>query len=369
MKQRDCRRIRRILFSARRFLTFFLLMCFVITSCMLLFLGQVQQDMAAELPRAVIEQAAKYTFANILLLSLLCTIADAVWRRFTVGRPVRRIVLGAERIMQGDFSVRIPPLHSAGSLDGFDIIIDSFNRMAQELSGIETLRTDFISNVSHELKTPLAVIQNCGILLQQPSLPEEQRLEYARQMTEAARRLASLITNILKLNKLENQQIFPARKRYDLGEQLCECLLGFEQAWEEKRLDIETELEEGVFVNTDAELLSLVWNNLFSNAVKFTGEGGRISLSLKTEGDSAIVRVADTGCGISPEVGRHIFEKFYQGDPSHAAQGNGLGLALVRRVMDIIGGEITVESAVGKGSSFTVILRRETGEKRETDSA
>ena len=219
MRGRDGRRLRRLLFSARRFCIFFLLMCFVITCCMLLFLGQVQRDMGleAELPRAVIEQAAKYTFANILLLSLLCTILDEIWRRFTVGRPVRRIVRGAERIMRGDFSVRIQPIHSTDSLDGFDTIIGSFNRMAQELSGIETLRTDFISNVSHELKTPLAVIQNYGTLLQQPDLPEDQRLDYARQLTEAARRLASLITNILKLNKLENQQIFPAQQTYDLG--------------------------------------------------------------------------------------------------------------------------------------------------------
>ena len=267
--------------------------------------------------------------------------------------------------MKGDFSVRIQPLHSAGSLDGFDTIIDSFNRMAQELSGIETLRTDFISNVSHELKTPLAVIQNYGTLLQQPDLPEEQRLAYAKQLTGAARRLANLITNILKLNKLENQQIYPARQTYDLGEQLCECLLGFEQAWEEKGLDIDTDLEENVHVTTDAELLSLVWNNLFSNAVKFTGAGGRISLSLRTEGADAVVRVSDTGRGISPEVGRHIFEKFYQGDPSHAAQGNGLGLALVKRVVDIIGGDISVESTVGKGSSFTVRLRRDGDESVE----
>ncbi len=363
-------RIRRILFSLRRFFIFFLMMCFVVTCCMLLFLGQMQRDigLAEDLPRTVIEQAAKYTFFNILFLSLLCTIVDAIWRRFTVGRPVRRIVRAAENIMQGDFSVRIPPIHGGDHLDGFDIVIDSFNRMAQELSGIETLRTDFISNVSHELKTPLAVIQNYGTLLQQTGLPDEKRLEYAKQLTEAARRLASLITNILKLNKLENQQIFPARQTYDLGEQLCECLLGFEHAWEEKNLDIDTQLAEEVYVNTDAELLSLVWNNLFSNAVKFTDAGGSISLSLKAEGDTAVVQVTDTGCGISPEVGRHIFEKFYQGDPSHAAQGNGLGLALVKRVVDIIGGDISVESSLGKGSTFTVRLRRVVHETVQTPS-
>ena len=156
--------------------------------------------------------------------------------------------------------------------------------MAQELSGTETLRTDFIANVSHELKTPLAVIQNYGTMLQQPGLPEEKRMEYAKAITEASRRLADLITNILKLNKLENQQIYPQVETYDLGEQLCECLLTFEEAWEEKELEIETDVQEAVLVDADAQLLSLVWNNLFSNAVKFTEPHGKISLSLRTRG-------------------------------------------------------------------------------------
>lgn len=123
-------------------------------------------------------------------------------------------------------------------------------------------------------------------------------------------------------------------------------------------MEIDTDLEEEVFVSTDAELLSLVWNNLFSNAVKFTDLNGKISLSLKTEGEFAVVQVSDTGCGIPPEVGKHIFEKFYQGDTSHAMQGNGLGLALVKRVVDIVGGDISVSSEVGKGSTFVVRLRR-----------
>ena len=243
-------------------------------------------------------------------------------------------------------------------MDGFNTIIDYFNRMAEELSGTETLRTDFISNVSHELKTPLAVIQNYGNMLAQPGLSEGQRREYAEAITDTSRRLANLITNILKLNKLENQQIFPTVRTYSLSEQLCECFLSFEGAWDAKNLEIETDLAENVMVDTDAELLSLVWNNLFSNAIKFTEPGGLVSLSLKTEGSLAIVTVSDTGCGISRETGAHIFEKFYQGDTSHAIQGNGLGLALVKRVIDIIGAEISVESEVGKGSTFIVKLKR-----------
>ena len=148
------------------------------------------------------------------------------------------------------------------------------------------------------------------------------------------------------------------QQTYNLGEQLCASLLSFEEVWEAKRLELDTEIEEEVYVESDEELLSLVWNNLFSNAIKFTEPGGKVFLRLKTEGNMAAVQVADTGCGISKEVGRHIFEKFYQGDPSRSAQGNGLGLALVKRVVDIVGGDISVESEVGKGSIFTVRIRR-----------
>ena len=167
-----------------------------------------------------------------------------------------------------------------------------------------------------------------------------------------------LITNILKLNKLENQQIFPKAEAFDLSEQLCGALLQFEDAWESKNLNIETDIEDGVRIRSDSELLTLVWNNLVSNAVKFTPEGGAIGVSLKTEGDSIVVTVSDTGCGMKAETGKHIFEKFYQGDTSHATQGNGLGLALVKRVMDILSGEIGVQSVYGEGSTFTVKLKR-----------
>ena len=230
--------------------------------------------------------------------------------------------------------------------------------MAQELQSVETLRTDFIANVSHEMKTPLAVMQNYGTLLQAPDLTEDKRMEYAKGVTDASRRLSEMMTNILKLNRLENQKIFPETTEFDLGEQLCECLLQFENVWEKKNIEIETDIAENIRVEADAELLSLVWNNLFSNAFKFTDEGGTVSVSLTATEHHAIVKVQDTGCGMSPEVGTHIFEKFYQGDTSHATQGNGLGLPLVKRVIDIMQGEINVESALGNGSVFTVKIRR-----------
>lgn len=355
----------RWLFSIRRYITFFLLMAFVISCCMTLFLNMMARSAGLSLTKEHIEQAAKVTFLNVILLSLLCTVIDEIRRKFMVDRPVQNIVKAAEQITKGDFSVRIPPLHTFDRTSGFDVIADYLNQMAEELSGTETLRTDFIANVSHELKTPLAVMQNYGTMLQQPNLPEEKRMEYAKAITDASHRLADLITNILKLNKLENQQIYPSVKTYNLGEQLCECLLSFEGAWEAKDLEIDTDVEEEVLVDNDAELLSLVWNNLFSNAVKFTEPHGKISLSLQSEGAYAVVQVSDTGCGIPSEIGKHIFEKFYQGDTSHATQGNGLGLALVKRVIEIIGGDISVSSEVGKGSTFTVKLRKKQEESSE----
>ena len=349
---------RQALQAVNHYIVFFLLVAFVITCCMSLFVTTLSGSMGITFTEENIASAAKLTFANVLLLSFLFTVIDMLRRKWTVDRPVKRITDAAQKIMQGDFSTRIEPLRGVLGENQFNQIIDCFNKMAEELSGTETLRTDFIANVSHELKTPLAVMGNYATMLQQPGLSEEKKNEYAKAISEAARRLAALITNILKLNKLENQQIFPAFAEYDLGEQLCQALLQFEDAWEAKNLNIETDIQEDVRIHSDGELLSLVWNNLISNAVKFTPEGGTIGLGLKTEGDFVAVSVWDTGCGIRPEVGRHIFEKFYQGDTSHAMQGNGLGLALVKRVVDILNGEIGVESVYGQGSTFTVRIRR-----------
>ncbi len=350
--------LQKLLLSIYHYFCFFLLMAFVITCCMVLFLTTMSNSTGIELSGENIRSAAIITFLNVVLLSAICTVIDAIRRRIMIDRPVKKIVSAANRIATGDYSVRIPRLNTLNRDDRLDEIIECFNQMAEELSGIETLQTDFIANVSHELKTPLAIMQNYSMLLQRPDLSEEDRLHYAKSISEACRRLAGLITNILKMNKLENQQIYPSATPYKLNEQLCECLLAFENVWEEKEIEIDTELAEDVGICADPELLSLVWNNLFSNAFKFTDKGGRVSVSLRVDGEHAVVSVADTGCGITPEVGKHIFEKFYQGDASHATQGNGLGLALVRRVVDIMGGDIAVSSEVGKGSTFTVRLRR-----------
>ena len=350
-------RFRNVLKTINNYVVFFLTVAFAVSCCILLFVRTLADSMGLVFTQENIGAAAKVTFLNVLLLTLLFGTIDHIRRKIMVDRPVQIITQATEQIMQGDFSVRVRPMHGAG-MEGFNQIGMAINAMAQELSGTETLRTDFIANVSHELKTPLAVMGNYAAMLQRPGITEDEKNEYAKAISEAARKLAQLITNILKLNKLENQQIFPQPKEFDLSEQLCECLLVFEDAWEAKNLEIETDIQEDVRIKSDPELLSLVWNNLISNAVKFTPDGGRIGLSLKTQGSSVVVQVRDTGCGMKPEVGQHIFEKFYQGDTSHATQGNGLGLALVKRVIDILNGEIGVQSVYGEGSTFTVKIKR-----------
>ncbi len=350
----------KLLKSVSRFLVIFLLVSFLITCCVMLFVSELSKTVEVDFGREELNTAAKLTFLNVILLSLLLTCFDLIRKKVTVKLPAKKITDAAEKIMHGDFSARISS--SVDVFDGFGEIADCFNAMAKELSGMETLRSDFIANVSHELKTPLAVIGNYATLLRRPELSEEKRIEYSESIGEASRCLADLITDILRLNKLENQQIFPKSECYDLGEQLCECLLSYEDIWENKCIDIVTNIEDGVFVRSDPEMMSIVWNNLFSNALKFTDNGGRVSVAVRAEGTKAIVQISDTGCGISGDVGAHIFDKFYQGDTSHTTQGNGLGLALVKRVIDITGSEISVESELLKGSTFTVKMEREYAE-------
>ena len=346
-----------VLKAINNYIVFFITVGFAVSCCMMLFLNTFANTMGIQFTSENVSVAAKVTFGNVILITFLFGTIDYIRRKIMVDRPVKIITDATEEIMNGDFSVRIETMRGTG-MEGFNQISAAVNTMAEELSSIETLRTDFIANVSHEMKTPLAVMQNYGTLLQAQELSDDLRIEYAKGVTDGSRRLAEMMTNILKLNRLENQQIFPQAVEFDLGEQICECLLQFENVWESADIEIDTDIAEDVNISADAELLSLVWNNLFSNAFKFTEPGGQVSVTLAATKHHAIVKVKDTGCGMTPEVGAHIFEKFYQGDTSHSVQGNGLGLALVKRVIDIMKGEITVESAVGVGTTFTVKIRR-----------
>ncbi len=290
----------------------------------------------------------------IVFLSLAVTVLDLILHRVTTERPVGRIAESACRIAAGDFTVRQEPAHPYGRYDAYDCILLDLNRAAAELAESEKTRLSFISNVSHELKTPLAVIQSYAQTLARGGLDEATQREYLGVLSDTAERLASLVHNVLRLNRLEHRRLLAELSDVRLDEQLAQCILQFDDVITQKGLELVCDLDE-VTIRSDEGCLELVWNNLLSNAVKFT-DAGQIGVTLKREQGRAVVTVSDTGCGMSAETGKHIFEQFYQGDTSHAKEGNGLGLALVRKVIDVLGGEIAVESEEGKGSTFRVTL-------------
>ena len=296
----------------------------------------------------------------IFMAALATAIIGIIRERFFI-QPMRKLSEAARNIAKGDFSVRITPRHRDGKRDFFDVMIADFNTMAEELASIETLKNDFIADVSHEIKTPLSVIQSYTSSLQNNEMRAEDRTEYIKTILNATQKLSVLVTNILRLSKLENQEILSEAKPFDLSEQLRRCALMFVEKFEQKNIRFEEDLDE-VSVCYDANMLEIVWNNLLSNAVKFTGFGGSIFMSLKMQKDSrqdfVQVSVTDTGCGMTEASQKRAFDKFYQADASHAMEGNGLGLAVVKKTVDLLGGTVVVDSIPGHGSTFTVTLQR-----------
>ena len=335
------------------FFYFFTLVAFVTTCTLGFFINILSKTLGYEFTKDDVHKSAILTFIVVIFISSIFTLIDYTRRQITVIRPTREIQSCLNKLTKGDFSSRVQ-LTVAESF--FGDIANDINKLAKELSGVETFRNDFISNVSHEIKTPLSVIQNYGMLLTNPNIKEEERIEYAKVITNSSRNLAELVTNILRLNKLENQEIFPSKESFNLSGELCSALLNFEDVWDERNIEIQVDIEDEIYTIGDAALLSLVWNNLLSNAFKFTPQNGKVSLGLKLYNDKAVIRVEDSGIGMSEETIKHIFEKFYQGDTSHMEKGNGLGLALAKRIVDIHNGEIDVLSELGNGSSFIVTL-------------
>lgn len=296
--------------------------------------------------------------AYLVAISFLLSLVLMFFRRYVFMRPLDALQKASRRVAQGDFYVRIPPQRKDGKKDEFEVMYEDFNAMVEKLSSIEMLKKDFISNVSHELKTPVAVIQNYASILQSNSLTEAERHEYAQRIDIASTRLSELTTNILQISRLENQKIANNCRVYNLSEQLCSCIIGFEQILDEKNIELVTDLNQSIQIYSDEGLLDVVWNNLLSNALKFTEVGGTVRISITGKEDVISVVISDTGCGIDEKAIPHIFDKFYQEDTSHATRGNGLGLAMVKRVVELLHGTISVESKPGKGSTFTVSLPR-----------
>lgn len=293
----------------------------------------------------------------ILVGAIICTAIDIIRRKYMVEKPVNMILDATEQIAKGNFDVQLQPLHEYSKYNQYDEIFENINILSSELKKNEMLKNDFISNVSHEIKTPLAIINNYAKSLMSDSLDKAKRKEIIDGLVSQTMRLSDLVTNILKLNKLENQQLLPEFEKFDLTELLRTCVLQYESLLDKKNLQLDIDMDELSIVNSRS-MLEIVFNNLISNAIKFTDNGGKIKVTAKEHNDLVVVSVSDSGRGISNEVGKRIFDKFYQADSSRSSEGNGLGLAIVKKVIDLIGGEILVESKVGVGSTFTVKLQK-----------
>lgn len=291
-------------------------------------------------------------FLLLFLGSLLLGGTVALYVGKVIIQPIRRIGDAFNEISEGNFSVRVPENER---IDEIREMAKQFNAMTHDLSHIETLRTDFVANVSHELKTPISSIEGYATLLQAPNLPTEKRLYYTQKILENSRRLSCLTSNMFLLTKLENQEMVTDKRQFRLDEQIRKTILLLEDKWTAKRIEFELELPLWMYYGSE-RLLEQVWFNIIDNAIKHSPEGGTIEISIMASDSSVSVEIKDHGEGMTAEVMKHIFEKFYQGDSSRKEEGNGLGLALVKRIINICGGTIEVQSDPGSGSVFTVRL-------------
>lgn len=301
--------------------------------------------------------------AIVIMLVYLAIMAGIVcffvywYRKKILMEPTLKLCQAAQKVASGDFTVRLEKEpRRDGKKDEFDVLYEDFNVMVSELASTEIMKNDFISTVSHEFKTPAAVIQNYVELLQSGNLSEAERRQYLDRVHDAAARLSRMITNILYINRLEHQKIRPTSKPFNLSESIAASILDFDQKLEEKNIDLQVDMDEDLEIPGDEQLLRLVWTNLLSNAVKFTPAGGQITVRMQKCAEGAVVSISDNGCGIDAKSLNHIFDKFYQADTSHSTEGNGLGLALVKKIVDLSGGTIHADSAPGKGMTFTVNL-------------
>ena len=297
-------------------------------------------------------EVSKYLVIPFLLTGIVVgtVISIFVSKRFL--SPIDRINRAFTKVSKGDFKVRLPKESKIKEIAEMN---RSFNSMVMELSNIETLRSDFISSVSHEFKTPIAAIDGYATLLENPDVSEHERAQYTEKILSNSKKLVSLSENILYLSKIENRNFIDETAPYRLDEQIRKELLLLEPMWSKKNIDFDISLPKITYVGNEP-LLRHVWHNLFTNAIKYSGEGGKIKILLHAKDKKIVFSISDNGVGMSEDVKKHIFEKFYQGDTARKSEGNGLGLALVKRILDIEGGEISVESELGKGSEFTVIL-------------
>ena len=268
--------------------------------------------------------------------------------------PINRVINGMEQLASGNYNERLKFQTLINKNPVFLDISDSFNRMAAELENTETLNNDFINNFSHEFKTPIVSIQGFAKLIKKNELSREQQLEYLEIIEEESDRLSKMAVNVMNLMKIENLAILPSVKKFNVSEQIRNCILLLEQKWSVKNIEIQVDIEE-FYITGNEELIKQVWINLFDNAIKFTPENGLIKTEIEKKNNYITVSITNTGSEIPPEAQAHIFNKFYQADESHSSEGSGIGLAVVKKVTVLHGGEVAVQSA-DKITTFTVKL-------------
>lgn len=297
-------------------------------------------------------RARHIPIVTLLLGSILLGTIIAIFVGKLMIRPIHNISGAFDELSKGNFSVRIP---TDEKVEEIREMAQHFNAMTYDLSHMETLRSDFVANVSHEFKTPIAAIEGYATLLQNPNLTREKHDRYVEIILENAQRLSDLSTNILSLSKLENQEMIVDNREFRLDEQIRRSILLLEGKWSAKNIEFDMELPKQMYYGSEA-LLAQVWSNILNNAIKHSPEGGVIHVNIQAEDKGITVSVSDHGDGMTEEVQKHIFEKFYQGDNSRKAEGNGLGLALVKRIVELCRGTVTVRSAPGQGAEFSVTL-------------
>lgn len=303
----------------------------------------------------ILKVSYKLSLITLVSIFVVAAVAGGLMS-FFVGRrilaPMLKLSKASTEVARGNFSITVS---DSSKLEEVQTTFRNFNAMVRELNSISTLSNDFVANVSHEFKTPLTAIEGYAMLLQDSSLSQQERSEYLDKILLNIHRLTSLVGSILMLSKIESKSISEQYTKFRLDEQLRQTVVALEPAWSEKTLTFDVALDEVTFYGCES-LLAHVWTNLLGNAIKFSPDGGDIQLRLLDQRQCVVVSVTDHGCGMSPEVQARIFEKFYQADSSHKAEGNGLGLSLVKRIVELSDGVIEVASEPGKGATFRVIL-------------
>lgn len=307
-----------------------------------------------------IPENSKELAASILGLIIVASVCMATLSSYThyikYTRPILYLAHAAKAVSMGDYTIQLPIENKDGKTNEIDALYEDFNDMVNELNSTEMLRNSFISNISHELKTPIAVISNYSTLLADENLSEAEKKEYVNKIRTTSAELSTLISNILQISKLDNDQIKPSIEKFNLSENLIQCILGFEITLDEKDIELELDIPENIYVASDPGLLKIAFNNIISNALKFTPDKGTLAITLTEQNNIVQLSFRDTGCGIDEKSLKHIFDKFYQADTSHATMGNGLGLAMVRKIILLLKGDIYVTSTPGVGSTFTISL-------------